>query len=176
MKIDHLTKQQVIDKLKVIRAQFEVAIYSSENYFNTGSILRTGHGYLCSKFWMIDFNKFYKKATMGCHKYENISKVSLEEFITFNKNRNIISFERRPELKTKEIYDFTYPNRPILFFGSEKTGVPNEILDVSKEIITIPMYGVHNDFNVAVAASVVMYDFTSKNRIVSFKDCYGKTT
>ncbi len=159
----NLTNPELKTALSNIRNKFEIAIYSSENYFNAGSILRTGHCFLCSRVWLIDFNKFYKKATMGTSKFETIEKTSLDQFISINKERNIVAFEHKFDVKSDDIRDFKYPNNPILFFGSEKTGVPSEIMDIAHSNVSIPMFGYHNDLNVAVAAGIVMYDFINKN-------------
>lgn len=156
-----LNKEEIKLILEPRRLNYEIAIYSSENYFNCGSIIRTSHGFLCRKIWLIDFNKFYKKASMGTHKYENINKVSLEEFLSINSNRNIVLFERREGIKGNSIFTYQYPTNPIMFFGSEKFGVPEELLS-TYPVVTIPLGGVHNDLNIAVAAAIVMYDYLSK--------------
>lgn len=156
-----MDKKDVITMLAPRRRPYELAVYSSENYFNFGAIVRTAHCFLCRKIWMIDFDKFYKKASMGTHKYENIEKVSLNEFLEINSNRNIVLFERREGIAFQSIFDFDYPDNPILFFGSEKFGVPDEIIN-KFPVVSIPMEGIHNDLNMAVAASIVMFDFVSK--------------
>ena len=158
-----LSKEEIKAMLKPNRRTYEIAIYSSENYFNTGAVIRTGHAFMCKKFWLIDFNKFYKKASMGTHKYEDIEKISLSDFFHINRDRNIVSFERRQGLEGENIFDFEYPDNPIFFFGSEKFGVPQEVLNRST-VVTIPLEGIHNDLNIATAAGIVMYDFIGKTR------------
>jgi len=55
---------------------------------------------------------------------------------------------------------YTYPEEPILLFGSEKTGVHDTLLEKSCAVVSIPMYGLHNDHN--VACGIVLYDYVSK--------------
>lgn len=157
------TKEEIREALNEVRHPFEVAVYSSENYFNFGAIIRVGHGFLCRKFWQVDFTQFYKKASMGSHKWENVEKVTLAEFWEKTAGRPVIAFEKRPGLNCIDIRSFTYPENPILFFGSEKYGVPDEVLERAHSIVTIPMWGIHNDFNQAVAAGIAMYDWINKN-------------
>jgi tRNA (guanosine-2'-O-)-methyltransferase len=45
----------------------------------------------------------------------------------------------------------------ILILGHEITGVPDQVLATCDEIVEIPMSGVGNSLNVAVAASLVLY-------------------
>jgi tRNA G18 (ribose-2'-O)-methylase SpoU len=160
--LSDFSKEEIKESLNEIRFPFEVAVYSSENYFNFGSIVRNAHGFLCSKIWMVDFTKFYKKASMCTHKWENIEKATLHEFLEQTKDRNIVVFERRGDLPCKDLRDFIYPENPILFFGAEKWGVPDEIVNAAHSIVTIPMFGLNNDLNVAVAAGIAMYDYISK--------------
>lgn len=158
------SKEEIRTALDEVRFPFETAIYSSENYFNAGAIIRTGHSFLCQKYWLVDFeqNKFYKKASMGTHKWENIEKVSLKDFLSLNKEKPIVVFERRAELTMVNIQDFDYPENPILFFGSEKHGVPESVIKQAHAVVTIPLYGIHNDLNISVAAGIAMNDFVSK--------------
>jgi tRNA G18 (ribose-2'-O)-methylase SpoU len=160
--LSDFSKEEIRETLNEIRHPFEVAVHSSENYFNMGAILRAGHSFLCRKFWMVDFDKFYKRATMGAHKYENIEKCTLNEFFERNVGRNIVAFEKRTGVESVDVQTYKYPENPILFFGSEKFGVPDDVIARAKTVVTIPLYGIHNDLNVAVAAGIGMYDFVSK--------------
>ena len=45
----------------------------------------------------------------------------------------------------------------VLLVGHENTGVPEWALDLCDEVVEIPMSGVGNSLNVAVAASLVVY-------------------
>jgi tRNA G18 (ribose-2'-O)-methylase SpoU len=109
--------------------------------------------------------KYYKKATMGAKKYETIEAYTLEEFLKKTKKRNLVAFERRPDLKDAQtLYDYKWPENPIMFFGSEKFGVPDKVLKAAKDVVSIPVYGVLNDFNVAMAVGMAAYDWMNKNR------------
>jgi tRNA G18 (ribose-2'-O)-methylase SpoU len=160
--LSNFSKEEIREVLDEVRHPFEIAVYSSENYFNMASIIRTGHSFLCKKFWMIDFNQFYEKATMGTHKWENVEKVSLVDFWEKIGNRPIVAFERRANLEAISLPDYSFPENPILFFGSEKFGVPDEVLSRAHSVVTIPLYGVHNDLNISVAAGMAMYAWTTQ--------------
>lgn len=159
---DGLDKYQLREKLAPKRFPLRVAVYGTENYFNLGAIVRVAHGYLCKQLIAIDCPSYYRKAAMGCNKWEEIEHVSLQQFLETCTGSPIVSFERRTGLETKPLYDFEYPDNPILVFGSEKFGVPDSILEVSNSIVTIPMYGLINDMNLANAVSVAVYDWHSK--------------
>lgn len=163
-------KKDVRQILDQVRNPFEIAIIGNgsdndDNYFNSAAIIRTAHNFLANKIFLIERPSFYKKATMGCHRLENIVHLSMSEFLEQTKERNIVSFERRTSITTENLYHFKYPKFPILIFGSEKTGTPDEILKRADHIVSIEQYGIHNDFNISVAAGIAMFDFMSKYKM-----------
>lgn len=162
--VKSLSKEEIREVLEPYRHPFEIACHSTCNYFNFGTILRVGHNFLCRKLWAIDMdNGFYKKASMGAKKYEEIEKCTLHEFLEKNYMRSIVAFECRPDLESVPLYDFKWPENPIMFFGSEKFGVPEAVLKIANSVVSIPVQGVLNDFNVGVAAGIAVYDWVSKN-------------
>jgi len=161
--LSDFSKEEIRDALAEVRHPIDVAVWSIENYFNLGSIVRVSHNFLVRTIYAVDIPYYYKRADMGTHKYENIVKLSLEEFLAQTKDRNIVAFERRAKLESQDLRAFQWPSEPIAFFGSEKTGVPDLVLERAHSVVSIPMFGVHNDQNVAVAAGIGIYDFVAKH-------------
>ncbi|MFN7115775.1 MAG: TrmH family RNA methyltransferase [Saprospiraceae bacterium] len=50
----------------------------------------------------------------------------------------------------------------LLALGNEETGVSDEILQMVETCIHIPMYGIKNSMNVAMATGIAVYDLLSK--------------
>ena len=166
--LNSLTSEEIRKSLEPQRIPLEIACYSTCNYFNFGSMIRTAHNFLCRKLYAVEMDgKFYKKACMGAKKYEDIDSCTLQEFLKRTEGRNLVVFERRPGLDSVPLYDFVWPSEPIIFFGGEKFGVPDEAIEAAHSVVSIPIDGVLNDFNVGVAAGIAAYDWTSKN-----KKCY----
>lgn len=159
------SNSQIKEILKPKRIPVDVAVYGSSNYFNFGSIVRISHNFLCNKIYAVDMNggKYYKKATMGARKYETIVPMTLDEFLVEVKERNLVSFERRPGLETEDIHNFAWPSNPVVVFGGEKFGIPDELLKASSHVVSIPVAGVLNDFNIAIACGIALYDWQHKN-------------
>jgi len=164
--IQNHSNEEIKRALKPMRQPLEIAMHDTSNYFNLGSVIRLSHNFLCRKVYAVDMNgKYYKKATMGAKKYETIEACTLDEFLEKTKKRNLIAFERRPDLKNvKQLYDYKWPSNPIIFFGGEKFGVPDRVLEAATDVVSIPVYGVLNDFNVAMAVGMATYDWMIKNR------------
>lgn len=61
-------------------------------------------------------------------------------------------------------WDARYPERCVLLFGSEATGLSEETLSAADEIVRIPQTGAATSLNLAVAAGIVIYE-ASKPRL-----------
>jgi 23S rRNA (guanosine2251-2'-O)-methyltransferase len=72
----------------------------------------------------------------------------------------IISVEQTHGAKDFREVDYKFPKA--LVFGHEREGVTDEVLNLSDEIIDIPMYGLGNSLNIATAVAVVGYEITRK--------------
>ena len=162
-------KEFVRAALKDVRNPFEIAVLGVGNYFNLATIIRTAHNFLCKRIYIVDSEGFYEKGTMGNHRFEDIVEVPMNVFksIMETEHKNLVPFEKRPGIKTNDIRTFEYPENPVLLFGSEKTGLPDDIIALAggwEKVVSIPVYGVNNDLNVGVAASIAMYDWVSKRK------------
>jgi tRNA G18 (ribose-2'-O)-methylase SpoU len=161
--LNDFTKEEIFETLNEIRHPFDIAVYDSSNYFNLGSIIRTAHNFLCNKIYSINLNDFYKPAAKAAKKYEKIEYHTLESFLEASVGRSIVSMERRPGLlNTIDLRAFQWPLNPIILFGSEKTGVPDEILNISHSVVSIPQFGLVNDFNISISAGIALYDWIQK--------------
>lgn len=163
--LSEFSVKEIKEALDEVRHPIDVAVYSLDNYFNFGAIIRVCHNFLVRSVIGVDLPQHYRKADLGTRKYENILKITSEEFFKTYGARNIVAFERRPGVDTKDLCGFVWPENPVMFLGSEKTGVPDEVLAVAHSVVSIPMYGVHNDHNVAIACGIGLYDYTSKRRM-----------
>ena len=159
------SKEDVSNLLDSIRNPFEVAVYGSMNHFNIGGVIRSCHNFMAKKIHLVDADsQWYKKGAVTALKWEkkNIVNESLDEFLDRNSNRNIVAFEHRDGLPSKDLRSFDYPDNPIFLFGNEKFGVPEQVFKIAKDVVSIPMFGIVLDHNLCTAASSVMYDYASK--------------
>lgn len=67
------------------------------------------------------------------------------------------------------LLDFKFPDQVALLLGNEADGVPADIIAQADHVITIPQYGAVASLNVAVSASIAMYELMKgrKSRVVS---------
>ena len=60
--------------------------------------------------------------------------------------------------KTIDFKDADYSGKTIIVVGNEANGISDEILSISDTIVKIPIYGRAESLNVAVAASLLVYE------------------
>ena len=55
-----------------------------------------------------------------------------------------------------------FPPGVVFVFGSERFGVPEEVMERADEVLGIPLYGVNNSLPVTVAAGIVMAEWARR--------------
>ena len=60
------------------------------------------------------------------------------------------------------LFDAVYPQRPCFLLGAELGGVPEELLEAADLVVQIPQWGLVPSLNLAVAGSIVLYDYLAK--------------
>ncbi len=92
-------------------------------------------------------------------KKDSVKILSLESF----KNAKSI-YDYDPFINKKnEITEKSHKNFDVcLIFGNEDTGISKEVLEISDEILTIPMFGKKDSLNIAVSAGIAIYEFVRK--------------
>lgn len=55
-----------------------------------------------------------------------------------------------------------FPRDVVFVFGSERFGVPQEVVDHADEVVGIPIYGVNHSLPVTVAAGIVMHEWARR--------------
>lgn len=65
--------------------------------------------------------------------------------------------------KSIPVNKYKLSNNLVLIVGEEVKGVSKDLIDLSDEVIEIPMLGSKESFNVSVATSIALYEFRRDN-------------
>ena len=99
---------------------------------------------------------------MGMEKYETIVRVpDAEGLFQAVAGRPIWALERERARRTVHGVE-GFPPGVVFVLGSERFGVPGEVLDRADEVLGIPLYGVNNSLPVTVAAGIVMSEWARR--------------
>ncbi len=69
-----------------------------------------------------------------------------------------------PAGKTIDLEDFKLTQKTALFFGTEKEGLTEEVLQSADRYLSIPMVGFTESLNVSVSAAIILQKLTSELR------------
>ena len=135
---------------------------------NIGSIARSMAGlgvdsYLIPKTSPHPYGRRALRVSMG---YMHHLKYNVYDdiFITIKtlKSRGYKIFAAEVTADSTPLWNVDIPQKWVLLMGHEGNGISQEILDICDEVVTIEMQEGVKSFNVAVAASLMLYRFTRK--------------
>ena len=72
----------------------------------------------------------------------------------------IVALEQTNRSRNYQRVNYQFPVALVL--GHERTGVDDQVLQASDEVVEIPMYGIGNSLNVATALAVIGYDLVGR--------------
>lgn len=160
-----MPNDEIRRELDRLRGPLRIAIRRSKNPFNVGAIIRVAHSFLVREIILIGEEPYYRRASMGMEKYENISKLASEQAFLERVARDdlkIVAIEK-DHPRVEGLWSYSFPDeRAVLLFGSEDEGVGPELLAHAEAVVAIPMFGLNHSYPVSVAAGIVMAEWARR--------------
>ncbi|MBQ6375759.1 TrmH family RNA methyltransferase [Candidatus Saccharibacteria bacterium] len=154
------SNEQIFDALNKTRTPLEIAIENVEHDFNIGSIVRTANSFNVSKVHIIGRKKYNRRGAMCTDKYlKIIHHATLEDFLRTQEGRELIAIENNTP-RAKPLHDKAFADNTTLIFGSENSGVSEELLKSAHDVRYIESFGSTRSVNVGAAAAIAMYEWT----------------
>lgn len=158
-----MTNEQVFDALSKNRTGLEIAIENVEHDFNIGSIVRTANSFNVSKVHIIGKKKYNRRGAMCTDKYlEIVHHSTIADFLETQENRELVAIENNTP-RAKELHDKIFMKNTTLIFGSENSGITEELLEKVADVRYIESFGSTRSVNVGAAAAIAMYEWTRQN-------------
>ena len=155
-----LSNEQVFDALEKKRNSLEIAIENVEHDFNVGTIVRSANSFNVSTVHIIGRKKYNRRGAMCTDKYLKIEHhASLEDFLKTQENRELVAIENNTP-RAKELHTKRFTRDTTLIFGSENSGITEELLAESDDVRFIESFGSTRSVNVGAAAAIAMYEWT----------------
>lgn len=152
----------VRDALKPLRNPFSVALMSPGNAFAIGAVIRVAHSFLAREVIVVGPGGYYAKAAMGMEKYEEVVTLPDSEALFRHTGARPVWVVEK-DCATRSLYaEGDFPPEVVFVFGSERFGVPEEVIARADEVVGIPIYGVNHSLPVAVAAGIVMSEWARR--------------
>lgn len=126
---------------------------------NVGTLIRSALGANFKDIYLVDSAKISTKvirASMGAIFEENIFSLTKDEFLKFAKEHNLNLV--MADMDGANIYQAMAFKNVGVVLGNEGQGVCDEIAEICKSTIKIPMNKSLESLNVAVSGSIIMFE------------------
>jgi tRNA G18 (ribose-2'-O)-methylase SpoU len=140
-----------------------MAAWNITKEHNVGSLVRTAHAAAAEEVLLVGERDWNVEAARTAELYTTVTQVEDAEAFRkhlVEKRWNLVAVEL--DDRAVNLFDAEYPERPCFLLGAELGGIPPEILEESELIVQIPQWGLVPSLNLAVAGSIVVYDFLGK--------------
>jgi tRNA G18 (ribose-2'-O)-methylase SpoU len=142
---------------------FALAAWNVSKEHNLGSLVRTAHAAAAAELLLVGEREWNVAAARTAEQYTTI--VHLEDEAAFGRHLEdrgwrLVAVER--DHRSVSLFEASYPETPCFLLGAELGGVPQQLLDRASLVVEIPQWGLVPSLNLAVAGSIVVYDYLSK--------------
>ena len=136
--------------------------HNIRSLWNVGSLFRSSDCFGVDKIYLSGYTgtpprREISKTAIGAEEWIPWEKV--EDFSALTKIKSegykIVSLELSDT--AINVFDYEAPEKICLVLGNEVLGVPEEVLEISDDIIYIPMHGKNESLNVSVATGIALH-------------------
>lgn len=161
-------KERFLEVLQNRTRHFTIAVEDVYQLHNTSAVMRS-----CEVFGIQDLHvieerfgkRIDKEIAMGAEKWVDIHRyqnnTSCMEKL---KEQGFQIVATSPHIQAGFLADFDITKPSAIFFGTEKTGLSEDILQQAGAYIKIPMVGFTESLNISVSAAIVIQDITERLR------------
>ena len=152
--------------------KFGLALYAVADPGNLGTIIRTCDAVGCHYLFLLDqttdpYDPNAVRASMGALFSVNIIKVRSDVFLDWAREHAIMVVGSSDKAAVDYV-EFDYPERMILMMGSEREGLPEEVVLKCSKLLRIPMTGKSDSLNLSIATGVFLYEYFNRQRVKQF--------
>jgi tRNA (guanosine-2'-O-)-methyltransferase len=161
-------KERFLDVLSTRTNHFTVAVEDVFQMHNTSAVMRSCEVFGIQELHVIEQRfgkKIDKEIAMGAQKWVDIvAYETVEECLKTLKNNGYQIIATTPHVNDCLLEDFDITIKSALFFGTERDGLSQEILDQADGFLKIPMVGFTESLNISVSAAIILQNITERLR------------
>lgn len=145
-----------------------VALDSIADPGNLGTILRTSDSTGCQGVILLDqstdpYDPSCIRASMGALFNQKLVKANFEEFFNWKHSINVPVVGTSDKAE-QNYHRYRFPSSLVLLMGSERQGLQPHHFDLCDAVVRIPMMGISDSLNLAVATGVVLYEILNQKQ------------
>ena len=136
---------------------------------NTSAVMRS-----CDAFGIQDLHlveerigkSIDKEIAMGSQKWVTLHRHnSMATCIETIREQGYQIVATSPHAEASYLHDFDFTKKSALFFGTEKDGLTESVLEQADALIKIPMHGFTESLNISVSAAIIMQYLVTKMKL-----------
>lgn len=161
-------KEKFLQILASRTNHFTIAMEDVYQLHNTSAVMRS-----CEVFGIQELNvveqKFGKRIdteiAMGAQKWVDINRFnSMQNCIDNLREKGYQIIATTPHNDSCLLHEFDISKPSAIFFGTERQGLSQEVIDQADGFLKIPMVGFTESLNISVSAAIIIQDITSRLR------------
>ncbi|MGB5821520.1 MAG: RNA methyltransferase [Saonia sp.] len=159
-------RQRFRDILEERTKYITVAIEDVYQLHNTSAVIRSCEVFGIQEAHLIEsrFGKrLDKNIAMGAQQWVDVYRYkTTTECLSMLKEKGYQIIATTPHDETGLLHDFRIDGKIALFFGTEKEGLSETVLQNADGCIKIPMVGFTESLNISVSAAIILHTLTDK--------------
>ncbi|OQD43445.1 TrmH family RNA methyltransferase [Croceivirga radicis] len=167
----YLTEERKVRFLEILSNRtnyLTVAIEDVYQLHNTSAVIRSCDAFGVQTVHVVEdrFGKrLDKNIAMGAQQWVDVERyANTKDCITQLKQKGYQIWATTPHGNCVDLPDFNFTQKTALFFGTERTGLSQEVLDQADGFLKVPMVGFSESLNVSVCAAILVQVLADKLR------------
>lgn len=166
-------KERFESVLKNRTNHFTVAVEDIFQMHNTSAVMRSCEVFGVQNLHVIEeryAKTIDRQIAMGAQKWVDITSYdNAKKCVSSLKERGYQIIATTPHANDNLIHEFDITKPSALFFGTEKEGLSQEIIEQADGYLKIPMVGFTESLNISVSAAIILQDLTNRLRLSDLK-------
>ncbi len=159
-------KQRFLEVLEDRTKFITVAIEDVFQMHNTSAVIRSCEIFGIQEAHVVEKrfgHTLDKEIAMGAEKWVDVYRYkNTESCISNLREKGYKIIATTPHIDNCLLNDFQVNEKIALFFGTEKEGLSEKVLEQADSFLKIPMVGFTESFNISVSAAIILQNLTSK--------------
>ena len=161
-------RDKFIEILQSRTRHFTIAIEDVFQLHNTSAVMRTCEVFGIQQMHVIEEKygkKIDKEIALGAQKWVDVNRhASAQTCIDTLKQQGYRIIATSPHNDSCLMDDFDISQRSAIFFGTEKMGLSDTVMQQADGFLKIPMVGFTESINISSSAAIVIQNLTSRLR------------
>ncbi len=140
-----------------------IAGWNTSKEHNVGTLVRTAHAVAAEEVVLVGDREWNIEAAKTAERFTEVTILPDERsFLDHVAARGWSLVAVELDERSVNLFEAEYPESPCFLLGAERDGLPPSLIEAADLVVEIPQWGLVPCLNLAVAGSIVLYDYLGK--------------